>query len=212
MEVALLFFNSFMTGFSGAIMPGPLLALDIAETPRYGWRTGPIITTGHAFAEFIMVVLLSAGVATIINREIAARIIAVAGGAMLLLMGGMMFIYTVRNRISYDPLDRTANSQRWLMAKGIGATVSNPYWFVWWATIGLALLVKSGEVGPLGPVIFYFGHILSDYVWYTIVSILLWRGRHVIMGRSLRILIAACALFLVYLGGSFMHDGLTDAL
>ena len=69
MELVLLFSNSFLVGFSGAMMPGPLLTVGIAETPRSGWRTGPIISIGHAIAEVVVVVLLSAGVVAIGKRH-----------------------------------------------------------------------------------------------------------------------------------------------
>lgn len=212
MELAVLFFNSFVIGFSGALMPGPLLAVGIAETPRHGWQTGPVISAGHALAEIAVVILLAVGVATLTGNENVTRLIGVVGGAALLLMGGMMGYDAVTGRVAYASDDGPGRSRHRLAGKGITATLSNPYWFIWWATVGLALLVKARHFGIVGPVVFYFGHILSDFVWYTFVSVLLWKGRRLIMGRGLRILILACAAFLLYLGGSFIYDGLTGAL
>lgn len=212
MELALIFFNSFIIGFSGAMMPGPLLAVGIAETPRHGWQTGPVISIGHAIAEIIVVVLLALGVAALADSPVAARLIGVVGGLALILMGGGMIYDALEKRISYDPQEDTGGARRKLAGKGITATISNPYWFIWWATVGLALLVKSQHLGISGPVVFYFGHILSDFVWYTIVSILIWKGRRLIMGSGLRVLILCCAVFLLYLGGSFVYDGLTGVL
>ena len=51
MELAALFFDSFIIGFSGALMPGPVLAVGIAETPKHGWQTGPVLIIGHAVAD-----------------------------------------------------------------------------------------------------------------------------------------------------------------
>jgi threonine/homoserine/homoserine lactone efflux protein len=213
MELLALFFNSFVVGFSGALMPGPLLAVGIAETPRHGWRTGPIISIGHAIAEIGVVVLLSLGLATLVQGNAAiTRVIGIAGGAALILMGLLMGYDIIKNRVRYDAGPTAAKSGQKLAGEGITATISNPYWFVWWATTGLAFLVKSMHFGAIGPVIFYFGHILSDFVWYSVVSLLIWTGRKLIMGVGLRILILTCALFLLYLGGKFIHDGIAGAL
>lgn len=212
MELLALFFNSFVIGFSGAMMPGPLLAVDIAETPRHGWRTGPVISVGHAIAEIGVVVVLALGVAVVASHPMVARTIGVVGGLALLLMGGSMAYDTLKKRISYDTAGTGKQVGYKLAGKGITASLSNPYWFIWWVTIGLALLVKAQEFGIIGPIVFYFGHILSDFVWYTVVSVLLWKGRRLFMGGGLKVLILCCAAFLLYLGVSFIHDGWTGQM
>ncbi len=193
-------------------MPGPLLAVDIAETPRHGWQAGPILSVGHAIAEIGVVIVLSLGVAALATSTLAAGIIGVVGGIALVLMGGSMGWEILRNRVSYEIVRSEKSSHHRLTGKGITATLSNPYWFVWWATTGLVLLLQSQKFGWIGPVVFYFGHIMSDFVWYTVVSILLWQGKRILVGRPLRILMAACALFLIYLGTTFVFDGISGKL
>jgi len=166
MELFAIFYNSFLVGFSGAMMPGPLLAVGIAETPRHGWQTGPIVSIGHAIAEIGVVLILSLGLAAVADNQVVASIIGIVGGAALILMGIIMGYDALRGRISYDSTHLEKGSGQKLAGKGITATLSNPFWFVWWATTGLAFLVKSLEYGFVGPVVFYFGHILSDFVWY----------------------------------------------
>ena len=205
MELIVLFFNSFMVGFSGAIMPGPLLAVDIAETPRSGWQTGPVLSIGHAIAEIAIVIVLALSVTALSENSIIVRIIGLLGGLALIVMGAMMAWDILMKKISYDTAgSKTAGHK--LIGKGITASLSNPYWFIWWATVGLAFIVEAKKFGIVGPVVFYFGHILSDFVWYTVVSIILWKGKKLLMGGGLRLLILRCAAFLLYLGGWFIYD------
>jgi threonine/homoserine/homoserine lactone efflux protein len=212
MELLALFFNAFVVGFSGAIMPGPLLAVGIAETPRHGWQTGPIISVGHAIAEIAVVVVLSFGLVAIAQNPLITKIIGVVGGTALILMGVLMSYDILKNRVKYESVETPKKSKQKLAGEGITATLSNPYWFIWWATTGLAFLVKSLHFGVIGPIVFYFGHIMSDVVWYTVISILIWKGRNLIMGTGLRILILGCSVFLLYLGTRFIYEGLTGAL
>jgi len=213
MELISLFFTSFIVGFSGALMPGPLLAVDIAETPAKGARTGPIITGGHALAEIVVVVLLSIGLAVVVSEnEIIGHAIGVIGGAMLLFMGLGMINELRKLQSQSQSLTAKSKTSGRLIFDGIVASISNPYWFVWWATTGSAFLLKSLKHGIAGPTVFYFGHILSDLVWYSLVSFLIWNGRKLIGGKGYRILIGACALFLLYLGGRFIYDGLTGSI
>jgi len=204
-DLSLIFLNSFIVGFSGAMMPGPLLAVGISETPKHGWRTGPVITIGHAIAEIGVVLVLMLGVVAVAHNSTVTKIIGIVGGAALILMGVMMLWDTLKNKVSYDTANPAEKvKSRLLAGKGITATLSNPFWWVWWGTVGLALLVDSQQAGIKGPVVFYFGHILSDLVWYSAVSIILWQGRKLLMGTPLKVLLCGCALFLIYLGVKFL--------
>ncbi|MFQ5498781.1 MAG: LysE family transporter [Candidatus Zixiibacteriota bacterium] len=212
MELLALFINSFVVGLSGALMPGPLLAVGIAETPRSGWQTGPIISVGHAIAEIGVVVALSMGVVVVAQRPIVTSAIGIVGGVALVLMAISMGRDVLTNRVRYGSVTVGSESKHRLAGKGITATLSNPYWFIWWATVGLAFLVESQSSGWIGPVVFYFGHILSDFVWYTLVSVLIWRGKRLLAGGGLKALILICAGFLVLLGVRFVYRGLTGAI
>ncbi len=188
-------------------MPGPLLTVDIAESTRKGFWAGPILVAGHAIAELAVVIALAVGVLKLLNSDTAFRIIGLIGGLALVLMGGMMLFDIVRKKISFDD-SQPAIGSGLLVGKGITASLSNPYWFVWWATVGSALMTKSLSHGFVGPVVFYFGHILSDLVWYTLVSFLIAAGKKLLAGKPYYILISLCALFLLYIGVTFIVDAL----
>ena len=192
-------------------MPGPLLAVAVAQTPVKGARTGPILIGGHAIAEIAVVVLLSVGLATVVDNSTVSSLIGIVGGSMLILMGLNMLYGLLKSRIKpSDDATQSKKSGR-LVLDGILTSLSNPYWFVWWATTGSAFLVRSLKHGAVGPAVFYVGHIMSDLVWYSFVSFLIWKGRKLIVGMGYNILIAVCALFLLYLGGVFIHDGISGS-
>ena len=145
MSLWTLFLTSFAVGFSGALMPGPLLTVDIAESTRKGFWTGPILTGGHAIAEIAVVAALAFGLSEFLASETIFRIIGLAGGLALILMGAAMLYDIFRSRIAFDA-NRPGSSSGLLVGKGITASLSNPYWFVWWATVGTAFLTKSLEL------------------------------------------------------------------
>jgi len=212
MELPALFLTSFIVGFSGAMVPGPLLTVTVAETPRKGGFTGPILSGGHAIAEIAVVIVLSLGLVALADNEAIRRGIAIVGGGMLILMGAGMIYDVIRYKTGEAAETKTAKKSGRLVFDGIVASLSNPYWFVWWATTGSAFIVKSLKHGAVGPAVFYFGHILSDFAWYSFVSFIIWKGRKLVTGYGYKILLALCALFLLYLGGSFIYDGLIGGI
>lgn len=207
MSLITLFVSSFVVGLSGAMMPGPLLTVNIAEATRKGFWAGPILTGGHAVAELGVVVALAFGLSELLASEKVFQVIGIAGGIALILMGAAMTYDIIRKKITFDP-DQPGSGSGLLVGKGITASLSNPYWFVWWATIGSAFLSKSLVHGAIGPVIFYFGHIMSDLVWYGFVSFLISIGKKLLAGRPYYILISLCAVFLIYIGVKFIIDAL----
>jgi len=212
MELWTLFISAFIVGFSGAIMPGPLLAVTVAESPARGARTGSILTGGHAIAELVVVVILSLGLVALAENQTVKNGIGIVGGAMLIIMGLGMLYDLFRVRLTSAAGEKAARSAGKLVLAGVVTSLANPYWYVWWATTGSAFLVRSLEHGWVGPPVFYVGHILSDLVWYSLVSILVWKGRRLVVGVGYKVLVGLCALFLLYLGGLFIHDGLTGRI
>ncbi len=194
------------------MMPGPLLAVDVAESPSKGYITGPILTGGHAIAELAVVILLSLGLAALAENRAISGGIGIVGGAMLIFMGIGMLYDLIRKKIEMKQDPSQAKKSGRLVFDGIVTSLSNPYWFVWWATTGSAFLVKSLDHGAVGPAVFYVGHILSDLVWYSLVAFLVWRGRKLIVGQGYKFLIGICGLFLIYLGGSFIYDGISGTI
>ncbi|MFQ6041994.1 MAG: LysE family transporter [Candidatus Poribacteria bacterium] len=77
---------SFILGLSGAMMPGPVLAVTITETLKRGFMAAVFIVLGHSLLEFFTVILLSLGVGTVLNNTIAVGIIGIVGGGVLLWM------------------------------------------------------------------------------------------------------------------------------
>lgn len=197
-------------------MPGPLLVVALARTPSRGPMTGPLVTVGHGIVEIVTVILLALGLAVVVGeRPEIARIIAVVGGVALAVMAALMF-YEVKKGIKVPgqtPQSVTAPvSSLRLIREGMVATISNPYWFVWWGTIGSVLVISSLKAGAAGPPVFYVGHILSDLVWYTLVTTVVWQGKSFLSGKRYHVVIGICALFLLWLSGVFIYDGLTGAI
>jgi threonine/homoserine/homoserine lactone efflux protein len=95
-----------------------------------------------------------------------------------------------------------------LIPAGVLVSVSNPYWVIWWASVGAAYMSESLEHGAVGVGSFFTGHILSDFAWLTLVAFVLASGRR-IMGRGVyRGILAACGLFLLILGTYFIYAGI----
>jgi len=207
MTLALLsiFSSSFVIAFSGAMMPGPLLTVTISESTRRGAIAGPLMIFGHGLLELLLIVVLLSGFATILHRDDVFITIALLGGATLFWMAASM--------LKGLPTLRLANAsstekQRNLVLAGVVLSIANPYWLIWWASIGMGYIMHSARLGFLGVASFFIGHILADLVWYTLISLGIARGRRLFSDIIYRRMIGGCAIFLLCFSGYFFYSGI----
>ena len=98
------------------------------------------------------------------------------------------------------------------MRTGVLLSIANPYWVVWWATIGLGLVARAQKVGLLGIVIFFLGHQAADFAWYSIVSTAVGKGRRFFSDRIYRGIIAVSAVVLLGFAVYFLLSGAARVL
>ena len=202
-----IFFSAFAVGFSGAIMPGPLFAVTIAEARRRGAWAGPLLIVGHAILEAFTVALLALGLVEFLKSDpMPVGLIGLAGGALLAWMGADMV--RAARKVSLQE-GETRGTRMHPVVAGIVMSVSNPYWALWWLGIGSLYVTIGARFGALGIVVFFLGHILSDFVWYTFVSVAVARGRSIIPDRAFRWIITVCGAGLVFFGVWFVRTGAT---
>lgn len=190
----LVFITSFTIALSGALMPGPLLSATISESVRRGPSAGPLFILGHGVLEIILITALFLGLAPFLNQPVVFKVIALAGGGFMIFMAVGMF-----REIKTLSLDTAGDEpvKGNIVLLGAGLSLANPYWIIWWATIGLGYILSAGKMGLPGIAAFFAGHILADLLWYAVVSAGVAKSRKLMSDRIYRIMIGVCAGFLV---------------
>jgi threonine/homoserine/homoserine lactone efflux protein len=197
--------SSFVIALSGALMPGPFLTVIIVESSRIGFRAGPLMILGHGIMEATLIVLLFYGLGNFLQQPLVFGLVGLLGGTVLLWMAWGMFHDLPRLRLNLSPQEGGAKNPVWA---GVLVSLSNPYWIIWWASIGLGYILFAAQYGLLGIVLFFIGHILADFLWYALVALSVARGKRFLGDRGYRIVIGVCAAFLVLLGVYFGWSGL----
>lgn len=203
-----IFFSSLVIGLSGALMPGPMLSVTVTESYKKGFWAGPLIVVGHAIPELVLAVLFTFGLNRVLDNKSLVGVIGIVGGGFLLFLAVKIYL-DVRRGIELD-LESKQEVGWGPVVAGIWVSVSNPGWIVWWATIGARYILLSLEHGVVGLVFFYTGHIMADFLWYSIVSFVVSRGRGRISDRFYHVVLYVCALLVVGFAVFFIVNGITN--
>lgn len=201
----------FVISMTGALSPGPLTTMAIVEGPRRGRWSGWWLSLGHGLVEgayvAIIALLLWIGRDALLQQPAVAGIVALVGGAFLVWMGWEMGLAAWRHQLSLD--QAAAQEARFgLVPTGALVSLSNPYWWIWWALISPLYIRQSFAWGVAGLVILYVVHWMIDLGWLTGLGWLSGSGRRIFSPRVYRWVMIVCGGALLFFGISFVIAGI----
>lgn len=185
---------------SGVLAPGPMTAATLAAGTR-SRHAGAMIALGHAVIEFPLMLVILVGVGQIFQLEPVKLGIGMAGGLFLLVMGGQLL---GASRQADGRVE--ASDGRGPLATGVVLTAANPYFLIWWATVGLALATEAAQLGIAAFALFALIHWLCDLVWLEALSQASHKGTERMGGRLQQVVLAVCGIMLLGFGGKFLYD------
>ena len=159
-----------LISLSGVMLPGPLFAVTIQKASR--WKTaGALIALGHGVIEFPLMFLIFFVLSQFTIPDSIQSTIGLVGGALMIYMGVQAF--KNRNKEEKDSMSANRDS----LLAGIWTTAANAGFILWWLTIGTALILNAQLFGLLGFSVFAGVHWLCDFVWYTIIALVIFKSR-----------------------------------
>mgnify|MGYP001250777748 CR=1 FL=1 len=190
---------------SGVMMPGPMFAVTLAKSYRSPWA-GVQISLGHAVIEVPLILLIYFGFAQFFESSMVQLVLSILGGAMIIWLGIAMF--RARAEVVRGGKDLPYNA----LIAGILTSGFNPFFLLWWATIGSMLIMRFLDFGIIGLIVFIIVHWLCDLVWLSLVSIMVYKT-HSLWGRKLQEgIFITCGLLLVGFGLWFLISGIQLAV
>jgi threonine/homoserine/homoserine lactone efflux protein len=201
----------FIISLSGALSPGPLTTVAIAEGSRRGRWSGWWLSVGHGLVESIYVAVIAlilwVGRDAILEQPLIAGLIALVGGGFLAWMGWSMTVAAWRYQLTLSG-EASRQIRFGLVPTGVFFSVSNPYWWVWWALITPLYIRESLAWGLGGVAILFLAHWSTDVGWLTGLAWLTGSGKSIISPGVYRWIMVACGVVLLFFGISFVVVGL----
>jgi threonine/homoserine/homoserine lactone efflux protein len=199
--MALLIFILTIVGvsLSGVMAPGPITAATLAAGER-NRHAGAWICGGHVLVELPLVLLLAAGLGSFLESRSVRAGIGLVGGLVLLAMG-LQLLMSLGN----SEATAAASTQRHPLWIGIILSGANPYFLLWWATVGLTLTGQAMEFGLLALILFAVLHWLCDLGWLEVLSFAGFKGS-ALGNRSQKVISLICAVMLLGFGVKFVYD------
>lgn len=128
-----------LISLSGVMAPGPITA----------------VAVGHGIVEFPVMAAVFYGVGRLLQIPYVQPAIGILGAAFLAFMGVGMLRSVWRNDTDLETRDRSP------VLAGVVLSLGSPYFLIWWATVGAALVIRSMAFGVVG-LLFFGAKLLLD--------------------------------------------------
>ncbi len=204
-SLPLFLLSVFAISTTGAMMPGPVTALTVALGSRHR-AAGALIAVGHGLIEVPVILLIYFGLASFMDLDPVRISIGIVGGAVLLWMALRLF----RNTPAVPGAQ--AEQAHGSVIAGLALTVANPYFFVWWATVGAALIVSARDFGGPGVAAMGATHWLCDFGWLLLLSWVVFKSKRLWTEKVNRVVFGVCAAILAGFGTWFVVSSIRLAV
>jgi len=197
-----------LVSMSGVISPGPLLFANLALSKYGGFWSGIKIAIGHTIIELPLIFLLSLPFTVFSPVNITTsiiKIISFIAGIFLIAFGTLYVVRLIRSNEVINSSIKSSRIENPYLA-GIMFTGLNPFFIIWWTTIGVKLITDAISLlgQPTGIAFLFVVHIWMDYAWLGLSSYLASRGFNIIRSDYHRYITILLTVPLFYYGIKFV--------
>ena len=160
--------------------------------------------------ELPVILLIAFGLSFVIYIPFVQLTIAGLGGIVLLIFGALQIREALNPLEKIEQIDLAQTKPtRHPFLIGLIFSALNPFFIVWWFTVGANIVLTALLLAALvGVIIMFLSHVWIDYVWLAGTAWATKRGAHLIGSRGYRILIAIFGISLVYFGLLFCYNAI----
>jgi len=190
-----------VTSLSGVMAPGPMFTMTLAKSYKSPWA-GAQVSLGHAVIEVPLILLIYFGVAQFFQNIVVQLVLSILGGGMIIWMG--IGLFRARKEVARGGKGTSYSA----FVAGILMSGLNPFFLVWWVTVGSLLLMTFLEFSPQGLILFIVVHWLCDLVWLSLVSFTVYKTHSFLARRLQEWIFIILSVALLYFGGQFIVKGI----
>ena len=189
-----------LLGLSCGLAPGPLMALVLAQTLRYGAREGCKVALSPLATDAPIIVVAVAVAAKSAELRPMLGIVSFAGGIFVLYLAWESFRPTPAS--AQAPVEAPRS---WL--KGILTNLLSPHPWLFWLTVGTAILGNAIAQSWLTALAFLLGFYVMLVGSKLVLALLTARSRAFVTGRVYGVVMSALGVLLVCFAVLLFREG-----
>jgi len=185
---------------SGALSPGPLTVATVAVSLKRNWKVGVLAALGHMTVEipYIIILILIYEQIKIFLQNFIVKVLFLT---FILIFILMFAFFIIRESLSKVKIEMKIEKIYHPFLIGVIFSILNPYFLLWWVTVGFVLIkiiIESGNL-LLFFIVMYIAHVWLDYAWLTGLASVASLSTNFLGSKGHRIIMFCLGIFLIYL-------------
>ncbi|MBN1302761.1 MAG: LysE family translocator [Melioribacteraceae bacterium] len=193
--------SGILLGAGSAITPGPLTALVISQSLKYGKREGIKVAIAPALTDAPIILLSLLFIIEISKLEFLLGIVTIFGSIFIIFLGYKDLKYKT-NGINFNHYE--INS----LIKGVSTNLVTPYPYIFWITIGAPLVLEAYSMSTIHSIAFIGSFYLMLIGFKVILALFTDKIREVLKNNSFKVIVNIMGMVLILFGVILFINGI----
>jgi threonine/homoserine/homoserine lactone efflux protein len=194
-------FSGVFLGLVAGLSPGPMLALVIAETLKFGKEEGFKVALSPLITDSTIVVFTLLVLSTLAEHDLVIGLISMFGVCYLIYIG-------LQNLRDKNSRFEVVIERREAFKRAIITNLLNPHTYLFWLSVGAPLMLETLEIDASATIFFLLGFYTFLMGTMIFVALIVERSKSVIKSKHYSHVVRLLGIILILFALTILIDGL----
>jgi len=195
-------FSGIVLGLVAGMSPGPMLALVIAETLKFGKEEGFKVAVSPLITDSTIVLLTLLALSTLAEYDLVIGLISMFGACYLIHIG----LENLRTKTSR--FEEVVVERKEALKRAIITNLLNPHTYLFWLSVGSPIILETLKIDASATVSFLLGFYTFLMGSMTFVALVVDRSKSFVKSKYYSYVVRFLGIILIFFALTVLMEGL----
>ena len=193
--------SGIILGIVAGLSPGPMLALVVAETLRFGKAEGFKVAVSPLITDSVIILLTSLVLSTLAQHDAVIGLISILGACYLVYIGLQNF------RTKTDKFE-VVIVRKEAFKRAVITNLLNPHTYLFWISVGSPIILETLKTGASAIIPFLLGFYAFLIGSMAFVALVMDRSKSFVKSKYYSYVVRVLGIVLIFFALVFLTEGL----
>jgi threonine/homoserine/homoserine lactone efflux protein len=194
-------FSGIILGLVAGLSPGPMLALVIAETLKFGKKEGFKVAASPLITDSTIVLLTLLALSTLSQHNLVIGTISILGACYLMYLG----IENLRVKTNTFKIELVRKET---LKRAIITNLLNPHTYLFWLTVGSPIILETLKTDVSATILFLLGFYTLLMGSMAIIALVVDKSKSIVKSKYYTYIVRILGIILLFFALTVLIEGL----